>query len=83
MAGDWDIKPKTNKQNKMGSRGQSFLYSMVPNESKENEKHLKFHNDVLRDNKYRNWFCVNFIEMEVPKRVPGVSRNETNHCRII
>ena len=37
-------------------------------------RNTQFQNDVLRDNKYRNGFCVTFIELEAPKRVPGVRK---------
>ena len=39
----------------------------------------QFQHDVLRDNKYGNGFCVNFIESEAQKRVPGIRKK---HCRI-
>ena len=47
------------------------------------EKYTQFQHDVLRDNKYGNEFLVNFIESEAPKRVPGITKKETYHCRII
>ena len=44
-------------------------------------KETQFQHDVLRDNKYGNGFCVNFIESEAQKRVPGIRKKETRHCR--
>ena len=49
---------------------------------KETKKTPQFQHDVLRDNKYGNGFWVNFIESEAPKRVPGIRKKETRHCRI-
>lgn len=51
------------------------------NKQKET-KNTQFQHDVLRDNKYGNGFWVNFIESEAQKRVPGIRKKETRHCRI-
>ena len=42
----------------------------------------EFQHDVLRDNKYVNGFWINFIKSEAQKRVPGIRKKETRHCRI-
>ena len=52
------------------------------NKQKETKKNIQFQHDVLRDNKYGNGFWVNFIESEAQKRVPGIRKKETRHCRI-
>ena len=51
------------------------------NKQKET-KNTQFQHDVLRDNMYGNGFWVNFIESEAQKRVPGIRKKETRHCRI-
>ena len=51
------------------------------NKQKETKNSL-FQHDVLRDNKYGNGFWVNFVESEAQKRVPGIRKKETIHCRI-
>ena len=48
------------------------------NEQKET-KNSRFQHD---DNKYGNGSWVNFIELEAQKRVPGIRKKETHHCRI-
>ena len=51
--------------------------------NKQNEtKNARFQHDVLRDNKYGNGFWVSIIESKAPKRVPGIRKKETRHCRI-
>ena len=52
------------------------------NKQKETKKNTHFQHDVIRDNKYGNGFWVNFIESEAQKRVPGIRKKETRHCRI-
>ena len=51
--------------------------------NKRKQKNIQFQHDVLRDNKFGNGFWVNFIESEAQKRVPGIRKKETCHCRII
>ena len=51
------------------------------NKQKET-KRTRFQHDVLLNNKYGNGFWVNLIEWEAPKRVPGIRKKETRHCRI-
>ena len=51
------------------------------NKQKET-KNTQFQHDVLLDNKYGIGYWVNFIELEAPKRVPGIRKKETRHCRI-
>ena len=52
------------------------------NKQKETKKHTQFQHDVLPDTKYGDGFWVNSIESEAPKRVPGIRKKETRHCRI-
>ena len=41
-----------------------------------NKKNTQFQHDVIRDNKYGNGFCVNFIESEAQKRVSGIRKKK-------
>ena len=51
------------------------------NKQKETNN-TQFQHDVLLDNKYGNVFWVNFIESEAQKRVSGLRKKDTRHCRI-
>ena len=53
------------------------------NKQKETKKNTQFQHDVLRDNKYGNGFCVNFIESKAPKRVSWIrkKRNTSLSCQ--
>ena len=54
--------------------------TLSTNKQSNKQKENKFD---YRDNKYGNGFCVNFIEPEAQKQVPGIREKETCHCRII
>ena len=60
----------------------TFSTNNQSNKQKKQKNNTKFQHDVLRDNKYGNGFWVNFIESEAQKRIPGIIKNETRHCRI-
>ena len=58
------------------------LSTNIQSNKQKKTKNTQFQHDVLLDNQYSNGFCVNFIESEAQKPVPGIRKKETRHCRI-